>query len=347
MLKVIKKDESKDNFKIRIIAIFLALFVSSLMIFVLGYNPLQVFSDIIKGGVGTTYNFQNTVQKTIPLVVLALGISVAFKMKFWNIGAEGQFYFGALGATFIALKFSFLPQIVLLPLMFVVAFILGGVYCIFPAILKAKFQTSETLVTLMLNYIAIGLVTYLQYGPWKDPNAMGFPKIATFSNNAVLPKLLGVHIGWIIALILAVFVHILISKSKLGYEIAVLGENPKTASYAGMQTAKILLLGALISGGICGVAGMIQASAVERSLTNVLSGGLGFTAIIVAWLARLKAPTIVIVSFLFAVLLQGGAFIQVTMKIPATLSDILQGILLFCVLASEFFINYKIVKGDK
>lgn len=349
MLKIVKKDglTKKDNIKIRIIAVIVSILASALIVAFMGYNPIDVFSDIVSGSIGTEYRRIQTIQKTIPLLVMALGISVAFKMKFWNIGAEGQFYVGAMTATFIALNFGAMPKYILLLLMIVASFLMAGIYCVIPAILKSKFDTSETLVTLMMNYIAIGYVTYLQYGPWKDPNAMGQPKIATFTENAVLPKVFGIHIGWIIALVIVIFVHLLITKSKVGYEIEVLGENVKTASYAGMNTLKIVLIGAIISGGICGIAGMIQASGVEKSLTSVLSGGLGFTAIIVAWLAGLSAPIIVVVSFLFSMLLQGGVFLQTSMQISATLSEVLQGIILFFVLSSEFFVNYKIVKGGK
>lgn len=346
MIKIAKKEELSRNkaLLVRVLAVFVALIASAIMMAFMGYNPFDVFKNIIEGATGTEYRITQTINKAIPLTVLSLGIAVAFKMKFWNIGAEGQFYLGALGATYIALNFSDLPSIILLPLMMISSLILGGLWCLFPAVLKSKLGTNETLVTLMMNYIAIKWVTYLQYGPWKDPNAFGFPKIAKFSSNAVLPSVFGVHIGWIIALFLVIFIHILLTKSKIGYEIEVLGENETTARYAGMNVTKILIIGAMISGGLCGLAGMMQASAIEKSLTYTLSAGLGFTAIISAWLARLSAPAIVVVSFLFAILIQGGSYLQSSMQIPSSLSDLLQGIILFFVLGSEFFINYKIIK---
>lgn len=344
MLKIVKKEELSSNkaMLVRIFAVLVALFASAIVMSLIGYNPIKVFSNIIEGSTGTQHRIIQTINKTIPLTILSLGIAVAFKMKFWNIGAEGQFYLGALGSTYLALNFD-LPAIVLLPLMMIVGAIMGGLWCLFPAVLKSKLGTNETLVTLMLNYIAIKWVTYLQYGPWKDPGAFGFPKIAKFSSDAILPKVFGVHIGWIIALVLALFIHILLTKSKIGYEIEVLGENETTARYAGMNVTKTLIIGAMISGGLCGLAGMIQASAIENSLTYTLSAGLGFTAIIVAWLSRLSAPAIVIVSFFFSMLLQGGSYLQSSMQIPSSLSELLQGIILLFVLGSEFFINYKLV----
>lgn len=164
-----------------------------------------------------------------------------------------------------------------------------------------------------------------------------------FVDAAVLPKVLGVHIGWIVVLVLALFVHILMTRTKAGYEISVIGESETTARYAGISVAKVMVMTVILGGGLCGLAGMMQASAIEKSLTDQLSAGLGFTAVITAWLARLSAPAIIVVSFLFACLLQGGAFIQTALQIPAQVAEVLQGIILFFVLGSEFFLNYKLV----
>ena len=274
---------------------------------------------------------------------MSLGVSIAFKMKFWNIGAEGQFYMGAFGATLVWMLCPDLPIYVMLPLMALAAIVSGGLFALIPAILKHKLGTSETLVTLMLNYIAIKWITYLSLGPWKDPGEGGQAKIYAFTENARLPEVFGVHIGWIVALILVVAVYILMRFSKFGFEIAVLGENPDTARYAGMNVTKTLIIAVLLSGGICGLAGMLQATGSEGRLGDNISAGLGFTAIITAWLAKLSAPMILVSSFLFAVLLQGGSSLGALTNIPASVAETIQGIILFFVLASEFFTNYKIV----
>lgn len=349
MLKVVKKDEVSgwQNLKLRIIAVIGALLASSLIMLVFGYNPFEIYYKIIEGSTFTQYRFIETINKTIPLIVLSLGIAVAFKMKFWNIGAEGQFYMGAYGAALIAYTFKDLPMIIMLPAMMLSAIIAGGFCAFIPGILKAKLNTNETLVTLMLNYVVIRWISYLQYGPWKDPAAKGFAKMARFTEAAVLPKLFGVHIGWIIALVLTVIVFILFNYTKLGYEITVIGENVTTAQYAGINVNRAIIIAVLISGGICGIAGMIQASAIERSLSSQLSGGLGFTAIITTWLAQLSPIAIIITSFLFAMLLQGGAYLQSALQIPSAVADILQGAILFFVLSSEFFTRYKIVTKAK
>ncbi len=349
MLKIIKRAEvsSKQALLQKLAAILFAFVCVIGIIAIIGYNPFEVFHKIIEGSILSKFRFQETMNITIPLVVLSLGVAIAFKMRFWNIGAEGQFYMGAFAATFFALNFPHWPKPILLIVMFVAAMIAGGIWSGFPAVLKAKLGTNETLVTLMLNYVAIKWITYLQNGPWRDPNGSGFPRIARFEDSAVLPQLFGIHIGWIIALVLVVLVYVLMNKTKLGYEMTVVGENEQTARYAGMNVAKILIVSVFVSGALCGIAGMMQASAIEKSLSAQLSSGLGFTAVITCWLAKLHPAAIVVVSFLFAMLLQGGTYLQSSMQIPAAVASIVQAVILFFVLGSEFFTQYKIVKRKK
>ena len=185
MLKIVKKDEpsAKKEMMMRIVAVLCALAAAAVIMALLGYNPFQVYGKIIEGSLKSAYRVKETLHKTIPLTVLSLGVAVAFKMKFWNIGAEGQMCMGAFGASFIAFRFANLPAVVLLPFMFAVGALCGGLWAFIPAVLKSKFNTSETLVTLMLNYIALKWISYLQYGPWKDPEGIGFPKIANFTDN--------------------------------------------------------------------------------------------------------------------------------------------------------------------
>lgn len=345
MLKIQKKQglTHKQESLLRIGSVVVALIAAGVVMALLGYNPFDLYGKMIKGALGTPFNRSATIEKCIPLLVMSLGVSIAFKMKFWNIGAEGQFYMGAFGATLIWMVLPDLPIFIMLPLMMLAAIIFGGLYALIPAILMHKLGTSETLVTLMLNYIAIKWITYLSLGPWKDPQARGQAKIYAFTPNATLPEVFGIHIGWIIALILVVAVYILMKYSKFGFEIAVLGENPATARYAGMNVAKTLIFAVILSGGICGLAGMLQATGSEGRLGDNISAGLGFTAIITAWLAKLSAPMILVSSFLFAVLLQGGSSLGALTDIPASVAETIQGIILFFVLASEFFTNYKIV----
>lgn len=345
LIRAVKKTNINKTqaISIRFAAIFLALLTSTLFILFLGHNPIRVYISMLDGSFGSLYRFKETIIKTIPLVITSLGILVAFKMKFWNIGGEGQIYMGAFLSSLVALKFPQIPKPILLTLMVAAGVIGGGIWALIPAIFKSKYGTNETLFTLMMNYIAIKWITYLQFGPWKDPNALGFPKIPNFADNAILPKLFGIHIGWVFAIILVFLTYVFMHHTKKGYEISVIGESENTGRYAGMNVTKVIITAMLISGGFCGLAGMIQASAVNNTLSVELSGGIGYTAIIVTWLSSLSAPLILLVSFLFAILVQGGAYIQTAFQIPQSAAQILQGMILMFVLGSEFFVNYKLV----
>lgn len=345
MIKVSKRATSAMTknkiLEIRIVSVLLAIVFAGLIIGLLGYNPIDIFVSMIDGAIGTELRIKQTILKSIPLIITSLGILVAFKMKFWNIGGEGQIMMGAFAASAVALNMD-LPKPLMLFTMMVASMVMGGIWAFIPAFFKAKMGTNETIFTLMLNYLAIKFVTYLQYDAWKDPNAQGFPKIATFPETAVLPSVFGVHIGFIIALFLVVAIHIFMNYTKKGYEITVVGESVSTAKYAGMNISSIIIVSMLLSGGLCGLTGMIQASAIEKTLTSTLSANYGFTAITTTWLARLNAITTFFVCIAFSILLQGGSYIQISMQVPSSVADMIQAIILFFVLGSEFFIQYKV-----
>lgn len=343
MLKIEKRFEmsGKQKLLLRALSVVAALLASALIILIMGQNPIEVFKFILSGTFQTKTATIGTIKKAIPLVTMALGVAVAFKMKFWNIGAEGQFYMGAFGCAVAARSFSQLPPYLLLPIMLVFGFAAGAIYALIPAFLRSKFGTSETLVTLMMNYIATLFITYLQTDLWQTKD-QGGNRIDSFTENAHMPEVFGVHAGWIVVLVIAVLLFIMFKYTKLGFEISVVGENINTARYAGMNVGGILFSTALLSGGICGIAGMLQASGIEHRINDGMSAGMGFTAIIVAWLSSLSPFAIVVVGFLFAMLIQSGTTLQALLHIPTTMSDIIQGVILFFVLASEFFINYRI-----
>ncbi len=343
-MRLIKRTEIDKILRIKVFvaAVILALVLAGVFILALGHNPIEVFLLIIKGGFGSPYRIRQTIIGAIPLTITAIGISIAFKMGFWNIGGEGQIFMGAFGAALIALFTNGLPVWILLPLMAVTAMIMGGLYALIAGILKVYFRTNETIVTLMLNYVALKFVTYLQYGPWRDKRAMNFPKIASFSQEAILPKVFNVHAGWIIALIVVILAYIFNKKSKLGYEISVVGESYNTARYAGISIKKTVLLGVLLSGALCGLTGFIQASAVSQTLSVEVTGGVGNTAIIISWLSNLSAPVTLAVAILFAALVEGGNYIQTAVGISSSAASVIQALILFCVLGSNFFLNYKV-----
>lgn len=332
----------RKKIMIRTISILLALMTASVFMLILGHNPFKVYGSMLSGAFGSALRFKDTITITIPLVIASLGILIAFKMKFWNIGGEGQIIMGAFAASFVALNYAHLPKPVVMILMMVASVIGGGLFALIPALLKVKFDTNETIITLMLNYIAIKWITYLQYGPWKDPKSLGFPKIASFAKSALLPKVFGIHMGWIIAIVLAVIVYVFIQHSKKGYEITVIGESMDTAKYGGIHVNRVIISAMFMSGGICGLVGMIQASGVNRTLSVDVSAGYGFTAIITAWLSGLNTVAIIPVSLLFAAMIKGGSYIQTAYQIPQSVADILQSLILFFVLGSELFIRYRI-----
>lgn len=348
-IMVIKRSDISNTkaLLIQVLAIVLALATGGLFLSVLGHSPLVVYYNMIKGCIGSSMSIQETVKLIVPLLITALGLSIAYRMRFWNIGAEGQICVGAIAASYFALFHSGWPHWVLILVMLAAGIIAGGLWGLIPAYFKSRFGTNETLLTLMLNYVAYYIIQYLREGPWKDPGAMGFPKIARFDANAQMDMVLGVHFGWIIALFLVVATYVYIKYSKQGYEISVVGGSENTARYAGMNVKKIIMRTMFISGAICGLAGMIQASGADKTLTDSVAGGRGFTAITVAWLAQLNPALILVVSVLFGMLTKGSGYIQSMFKIPSAAADVLQGIILFFILGSEFFIQYKLVVKGK
>jgi simple sugar transport system permease protein len=324
-------------------SIITGLILGAIFLLCAGVNPLEAYSEMLQGAFGSKYAFSETVVKTIPLILIGLGVAVAFRMLLWNIGAEGQFYMGAIGATFIALTMKDLPSYMLLTLMFLSGFLFGALWGLIPALLKAYGGANEIITTLMLNYVAINFCDYLVYGPWKDPDGKGFPLTEQFSDNACLPLLYKrIHLGLIFAIVSIILVYLIMNKSKWGYEIRVTGENIRAAGYGGINVIRNILLIMILSGGIAGIAGMSEVSGLTHRLQHGFSPGYGYTAIIVAWLARLNPIGMTLVAFLFGALLVGGDQIQMSMNLPGSMTGIIQGAILFSVLGGEIFSHYKI-----
>jgi ABC-type uncharacterized transport system permease subunit len=344
-IRTVKRAErpKMEIMRLRIFAFFLALAAGGLFILFIGYNPIELYGTIVSGAFRSKMAIQATVRIMIPLLMSSLGVILAFKMKFWNIGAEGQIIMGAVFSSYFALFHSDWPHFLLLLVMFIAGFVGGSLWGLIPAYFKTKYNTNETLFTLMLNYIALHVISYLRNGPWQDPGSSGFPKIARFDVNAQLDKVLGIQFGWIIGLLLVVVIFVYMMFTKQGYEISVVGESKSTARYAGMNVKKIVLRTMLLSGGICGITGVVQSAGSDMTLASSVAGGVGFTAIIVAWLANLNPIGILIVSFLFSVLEKGSSVMQSTYGLSTYSAAVLQGIILFFILGSEFFIRYKFV----
>lgn len=349
LIRMVKRDtiSQQKQWAIRAMALLGALLTGALIILALGHNPFAVYKDMVVGALGTPTVRRETVKIAVPLLITAIGISFAFKMQFWNIGGEGQILVGAIFAGYFAMFHADWPRMVLIPVMLVAGMVGGGIYGLIPALFKAKWGTNETLFTLMLNYIALSVVKYLQNGPWKDPRTQ-FPKMSMIDDNARLTKVMGVHWGWILALVIVVLSYIYFTRTKQGYEIAVVGESNNTARYAGINVSKVFIRTMLLSGAMAGLSGMLQVSGSDFTITESTAGGVGFTAITVAWLAKMNSFGMLIVALFIAVLERGSNKIQTTFKIPSSAAEVLTGIILFFMLGCEFFINYKLIlRGRK
>jgi simple sugar transport system permease protein len=345
LFRVVKKAETTytKTMLLSLLALVVAIIAGGLFILAIGHNPFKVYGSIVQGAWRSPIAIKGTIKIAIPLLIASLGITPAFQMKFWNIGAEGQIIMGGIFATYFALFLSNLPHGLLLIVMFAAGMVGGGLWGLIPAFFKTKFGTNETLFTLMLNYIALYIIKYLTEGPWRDPGSSGFPKIAYFDANARLDQIFGVHAGWLIGLILVAVVFVYLKYTKQGYEISVVGESTNTARYAGMNVGKIVMRTMFISGAICGIAGMTQVSGAASTLSEGVAGGVGFTAIIVAWLAKLNPVVILIVTVLFSMLDKGSSVMQSTFGLSQSVSNILQSVILFCILAFDFFTRYRFV----
>jgi simple sugar transport system permease protein len=330
-----------------LLSIVLALAFGAVVLAAVGRDPVVVYEKMFAGAFGSQYGLAETVVKTIPLILCGLGVAVAFRMLLWNIGAEGQFHIGAFAASGVAL--FLLPQApawLLVPAMMLAGFLAGALWGLIPGFLRAKLQVNEIITSLLLNYVAILWAEYLVYGPWKDPKGYGFPGTAPFPDAAWLPRLPGtrVHLGLLFGLVAAVLVWVILYKTSWGYEIRVIGESPRAARYAGINIVGNILLVMALSGGLAGLAGMSEVGGIMHALQRNLSPGYGYTAIIIAWLARLNPAGVVIVAFLFAGLLVGGDQLQISMGLPAAMALILQGAILFFVLGGEILARYRIGK---
>ena len=329
------------------LSLLLALIAIGVLFVAVGVDPFFAYVEIFKGGFGSLYGLSEAVVKATPLLLAGIGLALAFRTRFWNIGAEGQLLMGAIAATGLALAFPHWPRLVLLPSMFLAGFVAGGLWGLIPAVLKARWQVDETITSLMLVYIASNLVNHLVYGPWKGEDEMGFPYTSKFSPAAQLPRLAWTRIHvptLVLALLLAVAVYVLLRYTRWGYQIRVTGENPAAARYAGMSYARTVLLAMILSGGLAGLAGVGEVAGIHYRLRypEGISPGYGFTAIIVAWLARLNPLGAILTAFLLGGLLVGGDAIQVSLGLPAATIHIFNGAILLFVLSGDLFTRYRI-----
>ncbi len=324
-----------------IISFVVSLVLGAILLLASGVNPLSAYAAMATGALRA---WTETLVKAIPLMLAGLGVTIAFKMQFWNIGAEGQLVLGGVAAAWVALFWAKgVPAWLLLPLALLVGILAGALWAGIPAALKAYLKVDETLTTLMLNYVAILFSQHLYYGPWRDPKGYGFPGSAPFPEAAWLPRLTGrVHWGLIFALILAFVLWFILQRTRWGFELRIIGENPTAARYLGIEIARNIVLALLLSGAISGLAGACEVLGVSRRLQHGLALGYGYTAIIVAWMAQLNPLAVPFVALLMAGLLVGGDQVQLSMRLPASVGVVLQGLVLFPLLAGNLFTEYRL-----
>ena len=336
----------QERLLIRFIALILALIVCGAVIVALvKMNPVDVYKAIWDGAMGSERRLWQTIRDTMVLLCISIGLAPAFKMKFWNIGAEGQILIGgACSAAVMIYAGDKMPTGLLLIVMFVASALGGMIWGMIPAVFKANWNTNETLFTLMMNYVATQVITYCIIF-WENPkgsNSVG--TINSTTKGGWIPKLFGLDYGWnlVIVLALTVAMFIYLKYSKQGYEIAVVGESENTARYAGINVKRVILRTMALSGAICGIAGFIIVGGASHTISTSTAGGRGFTAIIVSWLSKFNTFVMILVSFFLVFMQKGAGQIASQFNLNENASDIITGIILFFILGCEFFINYKV-----
>ncbi len=339
---------------IRIASIVAALIVCAFIIYaIVKLNPLKVYVSMFEGAFGTGKRSWVTIRDAMMLLCIGVGLAPAFKMKFWNIGAEGQILVGGIAtAACMIYAGNSIPTGVLLVLMAVVSIIAGAVWGLVPALFKSKWDTNETLFTLMMNYVAIQLTSYF-VALWENPYGSNSVGIINQSSRAgwfpeVFGQAYGLNVILVVALTIGMFIYLRYTKH--GYEITVVGDSHNTARYAGISVSKVYIRTMLVSGAVCGLAGFIAVSGASHTISTSTAGGRGFTAIIVAWLAKFNTFVMVLIAFLLVFLEKGAIQIASQYNLSDYASEMIMGIILFFILGSEFFINYRLIfrkKGEK
>lgn len=330
---------------VRLAAILAALIINGLLIYsVTKMNPLKVYETMINGVFGTERRIWSSVKDIMMLLCVGVGLAPAFKMKFWNIGAEGQILLGGIASAACMIYLHSLPNALLLIIMFIASAMAGGLWSFGPAIAKAKLNANETLFTLMMNYIAIHLTAFFVTF-WEQSYGVGSVGIINQSTHkGWLPPLFSQEYGLnvVLVLLLVVLVFCYLRYTKQGYEIAVVGGSQNTAKYAGINVPRVTVRTVAISGAICGIAGFITVAGQAHTISTTISDGRGFVAIIVAWLAKFNTFVMMLIAFLLVFLEHGAVEIASRFQISEDLSKMIMGVILFFILGSEFFINYRL-----
>jgi simple sugar transport system permease protein len=327
------------------IAVFVALIISCIFIILAGVSPIISLKELLIGSFGSKNAIAETLSRATPLILTGLAASIAFRAKFWNIGAEGQLYAGALAVTFFGTGLIELPSILMIPFLFLVGAIAGGLLLLPLVLLKNYFKVDEVVTTLLTNFIIILLVSYLLEGPWKDPMSLGWPQGASVIDQGVLPQIVPrtrLHLGFIFSIFFALLIWVILSKHIIGYKIKAVGFNSSAASHSGIPVLKTVFIVALLSGGMAGMAGVTETAGLKGYLTLDLSPGFGYAGIAVAMLAALHPLGVIASGIFLASIYVGADAMSRSMNVPSYLADVIVAITVLCVLISLIMNQYKI-----
>ncbi|BES69442.1 ABC transporter permease [Marinobacter nanhaiticus D15-8W] len=328
-----------------VLALVLTIVTGFLIFLGLDRDPIEGLRHFFITPINSSYGWAELGLKMAPLLLCAAGLTICYRAKLWNIGAEGHFLMGAVGASIVALQPGGGSGFWILPLVLLAGVAFGALWAAIAAFLKTHFHCNEILTTIMLNYIALNLLLYGVHGPLKDPYGFSFPQSAMFGDSALLPMLIPgtrLHIGLLFAVLAAVIVGVLFARTFIGFQLKVLGEDEQAAAFAGFPRKKLIWFAFLVAGGMAGLAGASEVTGPIGQLVPQVSPGYGYTAIIVVFLGRMKAVGIILASALLALTFLGGEMMQISMNLPKAMTGLFQGLLLFYLLTCDAFIHYRV-----
>jgi len=351
-LKLVKRVEvsKKLLITVRICSIAIALILSSILLLMQGIDPYYFFSGLLSNVFGTRVGLTESIVRMIPLLLISSGLSLSFKAGFWNIGAEGQLLAGAMLGYLVASNLDF-PSCIQIPLLFISGCLAGAAWGIIPALLKAKLNMNDVISTLMLYYVIYWVFQHMIHGPWKAVETVGeltyggFAHTRVIPANSQLPVIEGTRIHWptlLIALASAFLIYFLLKRTTWGFEIRAIGDNPEASRAAGISSTKVLIIVAIISGGLSGIAGIGELCGIQKRFTPEFLSGYGFSAIITAWLSGTNPLSLIIANFLYGGLLVGGNYAMISYKLPIGFINMFNGTILLSVLAGDFMVRYEL-----